>query len=716
MLNADALQQLSQLKKTIQDSKDYAEGTVRGTANRFGFVMLDDGREAFLPPEEMQQVLPGDRVKVSLTENDKKKHEAKLEKLLGTELKTFTGEYLEKGNNHFVSADHPQLARWFFVPPKQRKGCRSGDLVSCQIVRHPFGDGKAQTKIVARIGRLDEAGIERQYIIHKHGLVHEWSQDAQQETQAIQALVAETAAPLDKTGREDLTALGFVTIDAESTQDMDDALYLEAQDDGWLLYTAIADPAAFVPAGSALDRAARQRASSIYFPGHALPMFPNELSQNIFSLLAGEERLVLVCKQRISASGEILDFSFGNAVIRSRYKLSYNQVADCLANGNHAAVPDDCVELLGHLHTLATARKRYRYENHIVQDNNVDYVFRLNKQQKIEKVERRQPTLAHQIVEEAMLATNCCAGHYFAQAAERLGRASGGLFSSHAGFRPERLAEIEQLLKKDKPDMEPLELTALESYCQLMRTLQGNDADAVLLATFKRRLQPASISTEAAAHFGLGFEYYATITSPIRRYQDLHNHRVIKGLLAAQVLAGETPTRQALAEQTLTRQTSSTADISVAESVVEPSSAEPFSAEPTSAEPSVAEHSVAEPSFVDQLQAQIIRNRQACRQVEQWLLCQFLADKQGEIFEATVTSVASQGIAVRLTDTGAGGFIPIRGNKKNPPKYDSLRMTLAHGDTTYHLEQVLRVKLDKVDLTSKQLQLSVNQAEMASRC
>lgn len=651
MLNSDALQQLSKLKQTIEDNKEYAEGLVRGTQNRFGFVVLDDGREAFLPPEQMQQVLPGDRVKVSLTENDKKKHEAKLEKLLNSELKDFVGEYVEKGKNHFVAVDHPQLSRWLFVPPKQRKSFKSGDLVSGVITRHPFGDGKAQIKILAKIGRMNEAGIERQYVIHKHRLASDWGEAAEQETQAIKA---RSAAP-DTTDREDFTALNFVTIDAESTQDMDDALFVEpGPDGGWLLYAAIADPAAFVEPGSALDQAARQRATSVYFPGQSLPMFPSELSQDAFSLLAGVERPVLVCKQHIAANGEILDFSFHNAVIRSRHKLSYNQVATFLETSGSDAIPEDCVELLTELHKLALARKRYRIENHVVQEDKFDYVFRLNRQQKIEMVERRQTTLAHQVVEEAMLATNCSAGNFFARTAERLGQASGGLFSSHAGFRPERVTEIEQLLKKDKPEIEKLELAALEDYRQLIRSLQQDESNAVMLATLKRRLQPANVSTEASPHFGLGFDFYATVTSPIRRYQDLHNHRIIKALLAEEV-GGEL-----------------------------------------------------DESLAHELQAQILRNRQACRQVEQWLLCQYLADKTGQEYDATVVSVASQGVVVRLMDTGAEGFIPIRGSKKkNPPKYDSLRMTLTFGDITYHLEQPVRIKLDKVDMAGKQLQMSL---------
>lgn len=647
MLNSDALQQLSKLKQNIQASKDYGEGVVRGTANRFGFVVLDDGREAFLPPDEMQQVLPGDRVKVSLTENDKKKHEAKLEKLISSELKEFVGSYVVKGNNHFVSADHPQLSRWLFVPPRERKSFQNGDLVRCSMARHPFGDGKAQVKILARIGRPDDVGIERLYMIHKHQLPTEWSTEAQQEL----ARIKEQAATLSAEGREDLTALAFVTIDSEGTMDMDDALYAEANDSGWLLYTAIADPSALIDVGGPLDAAAQQRASTVYFPGASLSMFPSDLSQDVFSLLPAVQRPALVCKQQINQDGEIVEFSFIHSTITSHHKLAYSQVADFLENGNADAVPEECRDLLTNLQAIATARRDYRSKHYLIQSDNWDYIYRLNKQQKIERIDRRQPTVAHQLVEEAMLATNCCAGAFLAKSAV------GGLFASHAGFRDERRAEIEQLLKKDKPELAEANLESLEDFRQVIRQLQQNEADSVLLATLKRRLQPAAVSAKAEPHFGLGIESYATITSPIRRYQDLHNHRIIKGLLGD---AANTDKSATLAEQ---------------------------------------------------LQAQLQRNRQACRQTEHWLLCQYLANQKGQRFEATVVAVASQGILVRLVDSGAEGFITLRGSKEEPARYDSLRMTLSHEGQTYHLEQKLTVILDKVDLAQKQLNLSLPKSD-----
>src|SRR5690606_33450875 len=171
MLSKDALSQLTQLKTSLVAEKTYAEGTVRGTAKRFGFVRMDDGRDAFLDPDQMQRVLPGDRVKICVKENSKGQLEAHLEALLEKGFVRFVGRYVRKGPAHFVEPDLPPFNRWLFIPPQERTNCSEGDLVECELVRHPFKhEGKAQVRVINRIGRPDESGIEGRYIAAKFGL------------------------------------------------------------------------------------------------------------------------------------------------------------------------------------------------------------------------------------------------------------------------------------------------------------------------------------------------------------------------------------------------------------------------------------------------------------------------------------------------------------------------------------------------------------------
>jgi exoribonuclease-2 len=676
MLNSDALAQLAQLKQAIHDSKDIADGTVRGAQQRFGFVQLDDGREAYLAPDIMAQLLPGDRIRVCVTKNENKKYAATVEKFLSTELKDCIGTYVIKGNNHFVNTDHPQMSRWIFVPPKARKTkqeetCSDGDYVTCRITRHPFGHGKPQVRLLERVGDASDVGIERLYVIAKNKLRNRWDAQQEQQTTAVAGCSIEDLAA----DRVDLRQLPFVTIDSESTLDMDDALFAERksteekfaeeQSQGWTLYVAIADPAALIDVDSALDIEARKRAASIYFPGQPVPMFPNDLSQRIFSLHPNEPRPVLICKQEIATDGTIGSYEFFEAIICSRQKLSYSKVADFLTTDNlDLSDADDDLQSaikqsLRQLAAISTARFAHREKHHLVQEDGIDYYFKLDKNQKIEAIEKKPVTAAHSIVEEAMLATNICAGDFLANKSvadtDQNGSNPKPLFNSHSGFRPERINDVERLLKEYKPDFEFTALTELEQFRRLFATLKNNEDDRELLSVLRRLLQPGELTHTPKPHFGLGLSNYALVTSPIRRYSDLHNHRLIKRYLRD----GNPNSKTAGTDLPL------------------------------------------------QLQNQLSTNRQSIKQLEQWLICQFMQEFVGQSFAATVQAVSNLGLGIRLEDTGIENFIVMRNTKERPVRFDSQRMRLTRDDHTYHLEMPVTARLKKVDLDKKQMEFEI---------
>ncbi|WP_111640719.1 VacB/RNase II family 3'-5' exoribonuclease [Marinimicrobium alkaliphilum] len=663
MLNSDALQQLSQLKTDIRSERDLAQGLVRGTTKRFGFVRLDDGRDAFLNPEQMQRVLPGDRVEVALKTNARDQLEAELERLLETELDTFVGRYMTKGQAHFVEPDLPFFNRWMFVPPRERAQCAEGDLVLCQLLRHPYkNEGKTQVKILERIGRSDEPGIEGRYIVAKHQLPHAWSDAASAQSHDIQAI-----EPSSDEAPEDLSTYTFVTIDAESTRDMDDAVYVEPRDDGWHLITAIADPTRYIPVDSPLGETARTRASTAYLLGHTLTMLPPELSHDTFSLVPEQRRPALLCHMDIASDGSITDCRFREGIVCSHYKLSYQGVTDLIeGTSDYDVLPDAIKEMLRQLHELALLRTEYRREHALVMDDRADYFHQLNDQRKIERIDKRERNLAHRIVEEAMLATNICAGELLAQ------YPGYGIFSTHAGFRSEQLEEIQSLLDEDLPEQfENQDFGELSHFQQLMRQLREHKADsethAALLALLQRKLQPGELSLTPAPHFGLGFRYYATVTSPIRRYNDFHNHLAIKAILRKH------------------------------------------------SGPSVDDEAIAA------LQAQLMRGRQACRQLEQWLCCQYLADHIGSVHTGRITQVNASGIGVRLDDSGIEGFVMLKKREKSPdatPKkleFDARRLTLSTPEQRFRLDETVAVMVAEVDVASRRVSLELVDEATAER-
>lgn len=662
MLNNDALQQLSQLKTSIRASKPIAEGTVRTTTKRFGFIKLDDGRDAFVDPEQMMRLLPDDRVQIELVTNAKNQLEARLEKLLGSSLKQFVGSCRFKGSACFVEPDWPQFNRWLFIPPQDRKNCEEGDLLLCELVRHPFNNqGKAQVKVLARLGRPDEPGIEAKYLIAKYQLIEDWPEEAIQQAKSI------SDASLDsQSGHEDLTHLPFVTIDSESTRDMDDALHVRKTDTGWELTTAIADPSRHIAWDSPLERAARQRASSVYLLGHTLTMLPAELAHNTYSLVADEDRPVLACRMQINAEGQIESYQFVQGVIRSRAKLSYEQVqqylsgdASALANLAPELVPQ-IGELLQQLQSCAQTRSQHRLDTALVMEDRADYYYQLNEQRKIERIERRQRNQAQRLVEEAMLATNICAGDFFRQ------HPGYGIFTTHIGFRPERIEDALSLIREDKPDWSPGDLAQLEHFQQLLRSLRldldQDPKNAPLQSVLQRMLQAGALSFEPEAHFGLGFESYATITSPIRRYQDLYNHLALK-----RKLAGQPPLK-------------------------------------------------APGQLLEQLQDTLNRGRNACRQLELWLCCQYLTDHIGSLHPGIITQVNAQGLGVRLDDIGVEGFVQLADKEAGiKPAFDARRYSLTHEGWVYRLDEAVNVQVDAVDIDRRRISLSLVDAATAER-
>ncbi len=648
MFNKDVLQQLNQLKQTIREAKDIVSGTVKGTSGRFGFVNCDDGRDVFLNPDEMQKVFPGDRVEVAITENDKGQLEGTLEKLLETTVKNFVGRYEVRGKGHFATVDLPFFNHWLFVPPKQRRQAQAGELIEAKVIRHPYHDGKCQAEVVRRLGTLSDPFIERTYALAKYTLPHEWLPAVAEQLQDFSPTLA------DAESRQDLTSIPFVTIDSQSTKDMDDALFARKTDSGYSLHVAIADPSALVAPDSAVGKTSAQRLQTLYFPGNPVTMLPEALAHHHVSLCEGEERPALVCNLTLNEQAVVEQAEFVVARIRSRQKLSYQGVTELLDAGTSATITESTiVDSLKVLDELAKKRFAYREQHALTMEDKADYALILNDKGKIDRIEKHDKTRAHKLVEEAMLTTNIAAGDFFAQ------HNIPALFSTHGGFREDRLEHITQLLNKTQPDLAVGDLTTLDGYVTLIKNLQQlaaqSEDTALLLAQLKRQLKPGELSTEPKPHLGLGLKHYATITSPIRRYNDFHNHLLIKQHL----------------------QQSNTA--------------------------------IELPATTEAMQEQLSNGRKAVRQTEQWLICQYMADKIGTTYDVTVVMVNSQGVGVRIEELGIEGFVLLRTRELNRKDvvFDADRITLQVLDKTYRHGDRLNVVLSKVDDQQRQINFTL---------
>ncbi|MDA6077667.1 exoribonuclease II [Edwardsiella anguillarum] len=401
--------------------------------------------------------------------------------------------------------------------------------------------------------------------------------------------------------REDLCALPFVTIDSASTEDMDDALHVRENADGSLRLTiAIADPTAYVSADSPLDAEARHRAFTTYLPGFNIPMLPRDLSDDLCSLrgaapsgagLRGYPR-----RRRRPARRHPLLLRLD----RVQAKLVYDRVSDWLEGCGDWQPPSDAIAAqIRLLHRVANARTQWRQRHALVFRDRPDYRFVLDDHGDVTDIVAEPRRVANRIVEECMITANVCAALVLR---ERLGF---GIYNVHTGFDPALVEQAVSLLNANDVAANAEALLTLDGFCTLRRHLDS--LPSTFLDSRIRRFQTfAEISTEPGPHFGLGLEAYATWTSPIRKYGDMVNHRLLKALIA-----GKPATR------------------------------------PDSA-------------MTLQLAERRRQNRMAERDVGDWLYARFLKDKVNAPtpFNAEIIDISRGGMRVRLLENGAVAFIP----------------------------------------------------------
>jgi len=650
MLNADALSQLRQLKSDIHDNKVVFPGTVKATNGRFGFVALDEGRDIFLPPEEMQRVLPGDRVNVTEQEVDKGKTQGAVDELLETRLSTFVGRYLIKGKGHFVVPETPGINRWIFIPPKERMNAQPDDFIYCEIHKHPFKDGKGQARILRVIGKSGEPGIERALTLATFDLADAWPEPVQAQIEGLD----EQAIDARQGDREDRTAQPYVTIDSPGTQDMDDALLAEPNATGWKLSIAIADPTAILEPGSAAEQEAFNRATAIYFPGEPLPMLPDGLSTRLCSLMPEVKRLALVCDLQVNNDGSLGDYSFHQAVIQSHGKLSYELVANLIEgreDDDIKALPDSVANSLDQLHQVATALRKWRKEHALLSGDRPEFRLRLDENKRIRLIEPSVQNEAHRLVEECMVAANRCAADF-------LGQQPSGLFIQHPGLRDDRIDNIKSLLQSYAPELADIDVTSADGFRQLMTAGDQLQAEVPVKAILSRQLARAELGCQSAPHQGMGLQAYTTFTSPLRKFSDFYVHRLIKAAI------WDYPMKALNQDQ------------------------------------------------LDTLQQSQIRARQAANSLEAWLKSDFARTLGEAPMTGVISRTVPAGFFVRLDANGLEGFVSCR-DLEGKYGFDPVTLRLIHNKNgrIFQLEQPVTVSFANVDEERRQINFNLVSAE-----
>jgi ribonuclease R len=658
---------------------DLIKGRVQGNKDGFGFFIPDDDSDDFfLNGREMEKLFDGDRVLARLTGFDGRgRKEGTVVEILQRRYEQIVGRYYHDQGFGIVVPDSKRVPHEILIPDKQAGNAVDGQFVVAEITEYPSRRRKAIARIVEVLGDSGTAGLEIEVAVRSHDIPHEWPAPVKKEMTRFGNNVSEQ----DCVNRFDLRDIPFVTIDGEDAKDFDDAVFAYRHQRGnWTLYVAIADVSHYVAVSSALDEEAINRGTSVYFPGHVIPMLPEKLSNGLCSLKPKVDRLTMVCEMEISATGAMTDYSFYEAVIHSHGRMTYTEVADMVQpalNPTQEKLQEKLRKrhqsLVGHfenLHSLYKALHQSRAENGALDFDTTETRIVFGENKKIREIVPVERNDAHRLIEECMLCANVAA----AQLLEEY--KVPALYRIHEGPNPDKLENLREFLSELGLYLGGGEKPEPADYQQVLRVI-GSRTDRHLLQTMLiRSMMQAVYQPENVGHFGLGFPAYAHFTSPIRRYPDLLVHRAIRFLLRNK--SGPHLQKQANAP------------------ALKQKKIYPYSRSDMD-------------SLGESCSAAERRADAASYNVIDWLKCEYMQDHVGDEFSGTVSSVTSFGLFVELTDIYIEGLVHISELSNDYYHFDPVRHCLEgeRSHTVYRLGDTVQVKVVRVDLNDKKIDLQM---------
>jgi ribonuclease R len=512
---------------------DLVTGTLSIHQNGYGFLIAEKPGEPdiFIAAENTGTAMHGDRVVVRISRDapygrSKGRREGRVIRILERAHDTIVGTLQHSRNFYYVVPDDPRIVHDVYVRPikdrrsptaaELRRGKQTAANVGDKVVvrlepwesRHvnPEGD------IIEILGPASAPGVDMLSIIRKYHLPTEFPGDVIDQANRI----SETVDARKLEGREDLRKKFIVTIDPDDARDFDDAIRVEKIDNGgWRLGVHIADVAAYVEPGSALDREARRRGNSVYLPDRVIPMLPERLSNGVCSLNPGVDRLTHSVFIQFDKNGVAKSARFEKSVIRSAHRLTYKQAYAILKSSPQ----DQLGEQLHVTWELASLLRRKRFEHGSLDLDFPEVKVRLDDKGKPVRLERIENDESHQLIEECMLAAN------EAVARELKKRAIPTVYRVHENPDPEKLAEYREFVLSFNYKVG--DLTHRGELQRLLSSTRGKPEEQALKIGLLKSLKRARYAPQPLGHYGLAKPNYLHFTSPIRRYADLVVHRAL---------------------------------------------------------------------------------------------------------------------------------------------------------------------------------------------
>lgn len=639
----------------VMEKLDLVKGKVQGHPDGFGFLVPEDGSDDLvLSAKEMHKVLHGDIVMARVGGTDRRgRREGSVVEVLEHANTRVVGRLYDDHGILFVVAENRRISQDILVAPGEQGAAIVGQVVILELMQQPSKHAQPMGRIVEVLGNYGDSGMEIEIALRKHDLPNEFPHDAKHQAEQF----SETVLPENYAGREDVRSMPLVTIDGETARDFDDAVYCEPSGSGFRLVVAIADVSAYVQPGDPLDNEALNRSTSVYFPRRVIPMLPEELSNGLCSINPNVERLCMVCDMQITAEGNIEKYRFYPSVMVSQARLTYNQVADMLANpqGENAVNFAAVLPHINHLYTLFQTLLKAREKRGAIDFETIETQMIFNEQGKIEKIIPVHRNDAHKLIEECMLAANVCAAGFLHEHEHPV------LYRVHEGPTPEKLGAVREFFKEFGLDLGGGDEPQAGDYAKLLKQIKGRPDFALLQTVMLRSLRQARYAPENVGHFGLGYEAYAHFTSPIRRYPDLLVHRAIKAVLKSSQY------------------------------------------KPSEKWETLGVHCSQNERRADD----------ATRDVEAWLKCFYMRDHLGNVYDGTISSVTGFGLFITLDELFVEGLVHVSELGSDYFHFDATKhqMLGEHSGKRYRLGDRVRVQVVRVDMESTKIDFVLESVE-----
>ncbi|HDK5695710.1 TPA: ribonuclease R [Staphylococcus pseudintermedius] len=665
------LEQTGMVTRTKQDRYQKQQqktnsGLVRGTLSQnkkgFAFLRPDDQEmeDIFIPPIKINRAMDGDvvlvEVKKSRGDFRKGKFEGEVKAIESHSIKQVVGTFSEARHFGFVVPDDKRIMQDIFVPKGQELGAVEGHKVLVQITQYSDGTNSPEGQISAILGHKNDPGVDILSIIYQHGIEIEFPDDVLKEAENV----PETIQPDELKGRRDLRDELTITIDGADAKDLDDAIAVKKLDNGNTeLTVSIADVSYYVTEGSALDREAYDRATSVYLVDRVIPMIPHRLSNGICSLNPEVDRLAMSCRMEIDAQGQVVKHEIFESVIHSNARMTYDAVNRIITDKDAAtrAQYPEIVPMLDLAQTLSQQLIAMRKKRGEIDFDIKEAKVIVNEEGIPKEVVTRERGEGERLIESFMLIANETVAEHFNQMEVPF------IYRIHEQPKSERLRQFFDfitnfgiMVKGTGEDIHPSTLQNIHE------EIAGRPEDMVISTMMLRSMQQARYDADNLGHFGLAADYYTHFTSPIRRYPDLIVHRLVRKYLIEKSMDGRAMHEW---EEKL---------------------------------PQIAEHtSNRERRAID-----------AERDTDELKKAEFMIQHIGDEFEGVISSVANFGMFVELPNT-IEGMVNMQNMSDDYYHFDERQMALIgeRKAKVYRIGDVVKVKVIHVDVDERQIDFQI---------